>query len=136
MRASTSAVSLPAPSTDERIDAQQRVGQLERVAPGDVEAVEQPAADEVEVLRHRRADLAVERAQLGERLAGVAVGVEERASRRVVRDRGDEPFELAGRARRHRRRAAHHRERVGRRDRRSTTRGARAGRRPAASPTR
>ena len=54
MRASTSSVSFPR-AVDRRADrAQQRVGQLERVAPGDVEAVEQPAADEVEVLRHRR----------------------------------------------------------------------------------
>ena len=72
MRASTSAVSLPAPSTDDRIERKQHVGQLERVAPGDVEAVEQPAADEVEIRRHRRADVAAERAQLRERLAGVA----------------------------------------------------------------
>ncbi len=63
---------------------QQRVGQLERVAPGNVEAVEQPAADEVEVRRHRRADVASGRAQLGEGLARVAVGVEQRARRRVV----------------------------------------------------
>ena len=105
------------PAVDGQPDrAQQRVGQLERIAPGDVEAVEQPTPDEVEIVGHRRADIAAERAQLGERLAGVAVGIEERASTRVVRDRGDEAFELAGRARRHRRRAAHHRERVGRRD--------------------
>ena len=82
MRASTSR-RVACRAVDRRSDrAQQRVGQLERVAPGDVEAVEQPTADEVEILRHRRADLAVERAQLGERLAGVAVGVEERASGR------------------------------------------------------
>ena len=43
--------------------------------------------------------------------------------------------ELAGRTRRHRRRAAHHRERVGRRDVGPRRRGARAGRRPASSPT-
>ena len=82
MRAST-LVGVVAGAVDRQPDrAQQRVGQLERVAPGDVEAVEQPAADEVEILRHRGADVAVERAQLGERLAGVAVGVEQRASRR------------------------------------------------------
>ena len=46
-------------AVDRRSDrAQQRVGQLERVAPGDVEAVEQPAADEVEIRRHRGADVA------------------------------------------------------------------------------
>ena len=85
MCASTSVVSL-VPPVDGRSDrAQQRVGQLERVAPGDVEAVEQPTADEVEVRRHRGADVAAERAQLGERLAGIAVGVEQRARRRVVR---------------------------------------------------
>ena len=96
--------------------AHERVGQLERVAPDDVEAVEQATADEVEILRHRGADVAAVRAQLGERLAGVAVGVEQRARGRVVVDRGDEPVELAGRARRDRRRTAHHRQRVGRRN--------------------
>ena len=67
------------PAVDGQTDrAQQRVGQLERIAPGDIETVEQPTPDEVEIVGHRRADIAAERAQLGERLAGVTVGIEER----------------------------------------------------------
>ena len=85
MSVSTSAVS-PSSAVDGRPDrAQQRVGQLERVAPGNVEAVEKPIADEVEIFRHRRADIASERTQFRERLAGVAVRVEKRASSRVLR---------------------------------------------------
>ena len=55
---------------------------------GDVEAVEQPVADEVEVRRHRRARLAVERAQRVEHAGRVAVGLEQRrrvGSRRSAR---------------------------------------------------
>ena len=100
--------------------AQQRVGQLERVAPGDVEAVEEAATDEVEVARHRGADLAVDRrAARRAPCSGSPSDSSERAGRRVGLDRGDQPTELAGGARRHRRRAAHHRQRIGRRGRRS-----------------
>ena len=61
----------PTPSTSAPGDgdpdrAEQRVGQLERGRLGDVEAVEQPVADEVEVAGHGRARVAVERAQRGE----------------------------------------------------------------------
>ena len=129
-------VSLPG-AVDGRADrAQQRVGQLERVATGDVEAVEQPAADEVEVVRHRRADLAVERAQLGEHLAGVAVGRRAARERPVsfviaAMSRSSSPDAPADTGAAPRIIASA----VGRRDGRSTPRGARAGRRPASSPT-
>ena len=42
------------PAVDGQTDrAQQRVGQLERIAPGDIETVEQPTPDEVEIVGHR-----------------------------------------------------------------------------------
>ena len=59
---------------------QQRVGQLERAGLGDVEAVEQAVADQVEVPVDRGAGLARQRAELGEDVGGVAVGREERTA--------------------------------------------------------
>ena len=64
---------------------QEHIGQLEGVATGDVEAVEEPVPHEVEVARHRGPDVAAERAQRREHLAGIIVGLEELARRRVLR---------------------------------------------------
>ena len=87
MRASTSAASSPSrPRPAERIAAQQRIGQLERVAPGDVEAVEEPVPDEVEVRGQSRAPTSPSSPRsCVEHLAGVVVGLEELARRRVGR---------------------------------------------------
>ena len=74
-RRRTSSASPPADRDADR--AQQHVGQLERARPADVEAVEQPVADEVEVAGDGRAGLAVERAQRVEHRGRVAVGLEQ-----------------------------------------------------------
>ena len=95
---------------------QQRVRQLERVAPRDVEAVEEPVADEIEVRRRGRARLSLERAQRLEDAAGLVVRLEQPLGGRILRDRGPQPLELGGGARRHGRRAAQQAEQLGRRE--------------------
>ncbi len=57
--------------------SEQRVGQLERVATGDVETVDKPVPHEVEVRRHRRADLARVRPQGLEHTARLFVRLEQ-----------------------------------------------------------
>ena len=80
--------------------AQQRVRQLERVRARDVEAVEEPVADEVEVAGHGRARVAVERAQRARaprrdrrptRAAACARGILRRSRRSAARARADAP---------------------------------------------
>ena len=58
---------------------EKRVRQLERRGLGDVEAIDEPVADQVEIAGDRRACFAAERAQAREHLRGVAVGFEELA---------------------------------------------------------
>ena len=55
-------------------------GELERVRLGDVEAVQKPVADEVEVGARGGARVAREGAQQSEGLGGVALGLEHLAS--------------------------------------------------------
>ena len=94
---------------------EQRVGHLERRRLRDVEAVEEPVPDEVEVARHRRARVTGQRPQRVEHLGRVVVGREQLLRRRVLGERARELLELLGAARRHGRRAAHQREQLGRR---------------------
>ena len=102
---------------DERPDrAHQCVGQLQRVPPCDVEAVEEPATDQVQVARHRSAHFTVGPAQLGEHLLGIVVRLEPGAGRSVDLERSDQPTQLVGSPRGDRRRPAHHRQCVGRLD--------------------
>ena len=115
-RSSTSASAGRSPAMRDADGPQQRVGQLERVATGDVEAVEQPVADQVQVRRRRRAHLAVARAQRVEDAAGIGVGREQLLRGRVGRHRGPQPLELVGGARRDGRGAAQQAEQLGRRE--------------------
>ena len=94
MRSSTSAPSSAVPDEERSDRAYQRVGELQRVASRDVEAVEEPTSDEFEISRRRGADLAAEGLQLVEHRLGVAVGLEERACSGIGLKRGDEPPEL------------------------------------------
>ena len=113
IRTSTSA-RLAGSSRDRGADRpEERVRQLECVAPGDVEAIEESVPDEVEIRIQRRTDVTVERAQRIEHLGRVALRLEELASRRILGDRGDQPFELGGRPCGDGRRAAHHAEHLG-----------------------
>ncbi len=96
--------------------AKQRVGQLEGVPTGDVEAVEQPVADQFEVLGERRTDFVGPGPELGEDLAGIAVGLQQRSGVVVGLEGGEEPVQLEGGPRRHRRGAAHERQQIGGRD--------------------
>ena len=72
----------------------QDVRQLQRIAPADVEPVEEPVPDEVEVRGGRRSGVAVERAQSLEHLLGLAVRLEELPGGGILRDGGDQPLEL------------------------------------------
>ena len=72
----------------------QDVRQLQRIAPADVEPVEQAVSDEVEVRGGCRSGVAVERAQSLEHLRGLAVRLQELPGGRIVRDGGDQPLEL------------------------------------------
>ena len=74
----------------------QRVGDLERIAPGDVEAVEQPVADQVEVCGDGFTGFAVQSAQLLEDFRGIAVRLEQLLRGFVLADRGDQLLDLVG----------------------------------------
>jgi len=52
---------------------QQCVGQLKRVAAGDVEPVEQPVSGELEIGRDRATGVAVERAQLAQHVRRITI---------------------------------------------------------------
>ncbi len=95
---------------------EQHVGQLERVGLRDVEPVEKPVSDQVEIRGHGRTGVAVERAQGFEHGAGVVIRREQLPSLRIRFERGDQLLELARRSCGCRRRAAHQAEQLGRRD--------------------
>ena len=119
--ASTSARLGPVAADGHRIARTQRVGQLERVAARDVEPVQQAVADQVEVRRHGRAGLAVERAQRVQHLARIVVGREQRPRLWIGLDaRRSAAASWAERAGRDRRRAAHQAEQLSRRHVRSS----------------
>ena len=94
--------------------AAQRVRQLEREGVRDVEAVEEPVPDEVEIRGHGDPGPAIERAQRIEHATGIVLRLEQLLRARILPDRGDQLPELRGRPRRHGRRAAHQAEQLGR----------------------
>ena len=94
---------------------QQHVGHLERVPARDVEAVEQPVADQVEVAVDAcRPSSSRARSSVEDR-GRVAVGLDQLRASGSDANAATSACELVGRARRHRRRAAHQPEQVGRR---------------------
>ncbi len=82
------------------------VRQFERRGLADVEAVNEPVADQVEVARDRRAGFAPQRSQAREHLCGVIAGCERLAGRRVPGERRFQPLQLGGAPRGHLCRAA------------------------------
>ena len=70
------------------------IRQLERVAPGDVEPVEEAIANEVEICGHRSTGVTVEGAQRLEHLVWLAVRLEELPSIGILRDLCNQPLEL------------------------------------------
>ena len=91
------------------------VGQFERCGLGDVEAVNEAVADQVEVAGDRRACFAPEGTQAREHLRGVAVGCENLARCRVLGERPLQALHLVRATRRHHCRTAHQAQQVGRR---------------------
>src|ERR1035438_3839547 len=65
---------------------EQHVRQLERTRLGDVEPGQEPPTNEVQVAAHRRAGVAVQRAQLLEHMSGVSVGIKQLTCARVLGD--------------------------------------------------
>ena len=91
------------------------VRQFERRGLGDVEAVDEAVADQVEVAGDRRACFAPEGTQAREHLCGVAVGCEHLAGRGVLGERPLQALHLVGATRGHLCRTAHQAQQLGRR---------------------
>ena len=91
------------------------VRQFERRGLGDVEAVDEAVADQVEVAGDRRAGLAPEGTQAREHLRGVAAGCEDLAGRGVLGERPLQALHLVGATRGHHCRTAHQAQQLGRR---------------------
>ena len=91
------------------------VRQFERRRLGDVEAVDEAVADQVEVAGDRRAGFAPEGTQAREHLCGVAVGREDLAGRGVLGERRPQAIHLVGATRGHHGRTAHQAQQLGRR---------------------
>jgi hypothetical protein len=93
----------------------QRVGKLEREGIRDVEAVEQPVPDQIEIGRHRRADLRIG-AQGFEHATRILVGFEKLPRPRALPHRRNQAMQLLGGAGRDGGRAAHQSQQLRRRD--------------------
>ena len=84
-----------------RMDPKQRVRQFERRGLGDVEAIDEAVADQVEVAGDRRARFAAEGTQARQHLRGVAGGCEGLAGSRVAGERPLQALHLVGATRGH-----------------------------------